>query len=117
MGVFSINHVAFRTSDGAAARVDFNLLGAEVVVGAHDPLRVGSTLLVFFEATGPAGQDEIAFDADAGVSTSRSGVRGRWAEVTGPVEHTAWSRGFYVTDQDGRRLEVTYDNRGVYWQA
>lgn len=36
--------------------------------------------------------------------------------VRGPVEHTAWSKGFYVEDPDGCRVEITYDNRAVYWQ-
>jgi catechol-2,3-dioxygenase len=110
--------VAFRTPEPKRLR-DFysNLLGAEVLDGAHDPLRVGSTLLVFFEATGPAGQDEIAFDADArGFDESLRCAREMGLEVRGPVEHTAWSKGFYVTDPDGRRVEVTYDDRGVYWR-
>jgi hypothetical protein len=32
-----------------------------------------------------------------------------------PVAHTSWSKGFYVQDPDGRRIEITYDNRGIYW--
>jgi hypothetical protein len=32
-----------------------------------------------------------------------------------PVNPTAWSRAFLVRDPDGRRIEVTYDNRGIYW--
>lgn len=110
--------MAFRTPEPARLHEFYsNLLGAEVVDGAHDPLRVGSTLLVFFEAIGPAGQDEIAFDADArGFDESLRRAREMGLEVRGPLEHTAWSKGFYVTDPDGRRVEVTYDNRGVYWQ-
>jgi hypothetical protein len=34
----------------------------------------------------------------------------------GPVEHTDWSKGFYVRDPDGRRLEFTCDDHSVYWR-
>ena len=37
------------------------------------------------------------------------------AVVREPVAHSPWSRGFYVRDPDGRRIEITYDNRGIYW--
>ena len=118
MGILGVNHVAFRTTDPQRLR-DFysTLLGAETIEGAHDPLRVGSTLLVFFEATGAVGQDEIAFDADArGFDEALRRAREMRLEVRGPVEHTAWSKGFYVADPDGRRVEVTFDDRSVFWR-
>jgi len=116
--VLGINHIAFRSSDPARLR-DFyeRLLGAEAIEGAHDPLRVGGTLLVFFEADGPAGRDELAFDVDAsGFEESLHRAEGMGLAVRGPVEHTVWSRGFYVEDPDGRRVEITYDDRAVYWR-
>jgi len=36
--------------------------------------------------------------------------------VRGPVDHTASSRGFYLSDPDGRRLEFVHDDPGVYWR-
>jgi hypothetical protein len=60
------------------------LLDAETVEGAHHPLRVGGTLLVFFEADGAVGQDELAFDC-------------------GPVEHTRWSKGSTSKTRTGVR--------------
>ncbi len=32
-----------------------------------------------------------------------------------PIAHSAWSKGFYVRDPDGRRIELTYEDRGLYW--
>jgi catechol 2,3-dioxygenase-like lactoylglutathione lyase family enzyme len=50
MGVLGINHVAFRTVEPATLRRFYErLLGAEPLDGAHDPLRAGSVILVFFE--------------------------------------------------------------------
>ena len=93
------------------------LLDAEVVEGAQDPLRVGSTLLVFFQAETGVGQDELAFDADArGFDESLQRAREMGLDVRGPLEHTVWSQGFYIEDPDGRRVEITYDSRAVYWQ-
>lgn len=69
MGVLGINHIAFRSPDVARLRSFYvDLLGAEPLSGAHDPIRVGTVLLVFFSSElGGAGQDpdEIAFDVDS----------------------------------------------------
>jgi catechol 2,3-dioxygenase-like lactoylglutathione lyase family enzyme len=55
--VLGINHTAFRSPDPAGLREFYKqLLGAEAVEGAHDPLRVGGTLLAFFKADGAVGQ-------------------------------------------------------------
>jgi len=118
VGPLGVNHVAFRSPDPARLREFYEtLLGAEMVRGAHDPLRVGSTLLVFFDADGPPGRDELAFDVDArGFAESLQRAESMGLAVRGPVEHTPWSRGFYVDDPDGRRIEITYDDRAVYWQ-
>jgi catechol 2,3-dioxygenase-like lactoylglutathione lyase family enzyme len=117
MGVLGVNHIAFRTPDVARLR-DFyrQLLAAEEVSGAHQPLRAGSTLLVFFEGRA-GGEDEIAFDVDrAGFDAALERATGMGLELRGPVDHTPWSKGFYARDPDGRRVEIVYDDKGVYWQ-
>jgi catechol 2,3-dioxygenase-like lactoylglutathione lyase family enzyme len=121
MGILGVNHIAFRTPDPAGLRAFYrDLLAAEELDGAHDPLRVGDTLLVFFPAEhGGAADDpdEIAFDADrAGFDEALERARTLGAIQREPVDHTAWSRGFLVRDPDGRRVEITFDDRSVYWR-
>jgi catechol 2,3-dioxygenase-like lactoylglutathione lyase family enzyme len=118
VAVLGVNHIAFRSPNPARLRGFYErLLGAETLEGAHDPLRVGGVLLVFFAADGPVGQDELAFDVDAaGFEETLRRAESMGLPVRGPVEHTPWSKGFYVEDPDGRRVEITYDNRAVYWQ-
>jgi catechol 2,3-dioxygenase-like lactoylglutathione lyase family enzyme len=120
MGVLGVNHIAFRTPDPARLRAFYaQLLGAEPLEGSHEPLRAGATLLVFFASEQNAlseDPDEIAFDVDAsGFDETLERARLLDAVVRGPVGHTPWSKGFYVRDPDGRRIEITYDNRGIYW--
>jgi catechol 2,3-dioxygenase-like lactoylglutathione lyase family enzyme len=120
VGVLGVNHVAFRTPDpGRLKRFYEDLFAPEVVSGAHDPLRLGSTLLVFFESDGnPISEDpdEIAFDVDLpGFEETLGRARDLGVLSREPVAPTAWSRAFLVRDPDGRRIEVTYDNRGIYW--
>lgn len=120
MGVLGVNHVAFRTPDpGRLKRFYEELFAPEVVSGSHDPLRLGATLLVFFESDGnPISEDpdEIAFDVDlAGFEETLERARALGVVTREPVNPTAWSRAFLVRDPDGRRIEVTYDNRGIYW--
>jgi catechol 2,3-dioxygenase-like lactoylglutathione lyase family enzyme len=121
MGVFGVNHIAFRTPDPARLK-DFyaELLDAEVVEGAHDPLRVGRTLLVFFESAeggAPADPDELAFDCDAaGFAECYERAKALGALDREPVSHSPSSKGFRVRDPDGRRIELTYDDLGVYWR-
>jgi catechol 2,3-dioxygenase-like lactoylglutathione lyase family enzyme len=121
MGILGVNHIAFRTPDPARLKAFYReLLDAEELEGSHDPLRVGSTLLVFFPAErGGVGDDpdELAFDADrAGFDGTLERARRMGAVRREPVDHTPWSRGFLVADPDGRRVEITYDDRGVYWR-
>ena len=121
MGILGINHLAFRTRDPAALKAFYReLLDAEELDGSHDPLRVGQTLLVFFpsERGGVSDDpDEIAFDADrAGFDEALARARALGALEREPVEHTPWSRGFVVRDPEGRRIEITHDDRGVYWR-
>jgi catechol 2,3-dioxygenase-like lactoylglutathione lyase family enzyme len=121
IGVLGINHIAFRTPDVARLR-DFyaELLDPEPLTGAHDPLRVGSTILVFFPSDrGGAAEDpdEIAFDCDAAGFEQAFERAKRLGVVTrDPVEPTPWSKAFLVRDPDGRRIELTYDDHGVYWR-
>lgn len=120
MGVLGVNHVAFRTPDpGRLKRFYEELFAPEVVSGSHDPLRLGATLLVFFESdANPISDDpdELAFDVDlAGFEETLERARALDVLTREPVSPTAWSRAFLVRDPDGRRIEVTYDNRGIYW--
>ena len=121
MGVLGINHIAFRTSDPAGLKRFYaELLDAEELDGAHDPLRVGGTLLVFFESgenAVSADPDEIAFDCDAaGFAGCYQRAQALGAVQREPVSHTPSSRGFVVRDPDGRRIELTHDDLGVYWR-
>jgi catechol 2,3-dioxygenase-like lactoylglutathione lyase family enzyme len=121
MAILGVNHLAFRTPDPARLSAFYaRLLAAERLEGAHGPLRVGSTTLVFFPSDsneiGPD-PDEIAFDADAdGFEAALDRARDLGALEREPVEHTQASRGFLVRDPDGRRIEVAYEDRGVYWR-
>ena len=120
MGVLGVNHIAFRSPDPARLRAFYaELLGAEPLEGSHEPLRAGATLLVFFPSDKNAlseDPDEIAFDVDAhGFDEILERARLLQAVVRDPVAHSPWSKGFYVKDPDGRRIELTYDDRGIYW--
>ena len=121
MGVTGINHIAFRTPDVARLKAFYEeLLGAEPLAGSHDPLRVGTVILVFFEsARASVGDDpdEIAFDADAASFAAILGrARGMDVVTKDVVEPTPWSRAFLVRDPDRRRIEITYDDHGIYWR-
>jgi catechol 2,3-dioxygenase-like lactoylglutathione lyase family enzyme len=120
VGVLGVNHIAFRTPDPTRLKRFYEeLFAAEVVEGSHDPLRIGSTLLVFFESHGnPISEDpdELAFDVDlAGFEETLARARELGVITRDPVAPTAWSRAFLVRDPDGRRIEITYDDRAVYW--
>ena len=119
MGVLGIDHVAFRSPDPAALRAFYaELLEAEPLTGEHAPLRVGHTLLVFFEeADASVGGDELAFDVDGpGFERCLERARRLGALQRGPVDHTAFSRGFYLRDPDGRRIEIIHNDDAVFWQ-
>jgi catechol-2,3-dioxygenase len=121
VGVLGVNHIAFRTPDPDGLRRFYaRLTGGDELEGAHDPIRVGGTLLVFFAAPSTGRRDdpdEIAFDVDrAGFEDVLRRARELGCEPRGPVEHTPFSRGFYLEDPDGRRLEFICDDPGVYWR-
>jgi catechol 2,3-dioxygenase-like lactoylglutathione lyase family enzyme len=121
VGVLGLNHIAFRTADPTRLKAFYReLLAAEVLDGAHDPLRAGSVLLVFFssaEAAVGADPDELAFDVDAaGFGEALARARRLGCVTRDPVEHTPSSRGFLCADPDGRRVEIVHEDRGVYWR-
>lgn len=122
MGVLGVNRLAFRTSDPERLRRFYvDLTGAEELDGAHRPLRLGQTLLVFFRsesAVTSTDPDEVAFDVDApGFADVLGRARRLGCDIRGPVAHTPSSKGFYVSDPDGRLLEFTHDDRGIYWRG
>jgi hypothetical protein len=97
-------HRLSHTGRGAPEGLYEELLGAEPLAGSHDPLRVGTVILVFFEsARASVGDDpdEIAFDADA---ASFAAILGRARDMDvvtkDVVEPTPWSRAFLVRDPD-----------------
>jgi catechol-2,3-dioxygenase len=121
MGVLGINHIAFRSPHAARLRSFYeDLLAAESLSAAHDPLRVGAVLLVFFSSElGGAGPDpdEIAFDVDShGFQDVLARAHRLGIAVRGPLDHTPHSRGFYVSDPDGRRVEIIHDDHDVFWK-
>jgi catechol 2,3-dioxygenase-like lactoylglutathione lyase family enzyme len=121
MGVLGINHIAFRSPDAAGLRSFYvDLLGAEPLSGAHDPIRVGSVVLVFFSSElGGAGPDpdEVAFEVDShGFEEVQARAHRMGISVRGPLAQTPYSRGFYVSDLDGRRVEITHEDLGVFWK-
>jgi catechol 2,3-dioxygenase-like lactoylglutathione lyase family enzyme len=120
MGVLGINHIAFRTPDVAALKAFYGeLMAGEALEGEHEPLRVGTLLLVFFPSEGRRAEDpdELAFDVDgAGFADVLGRARQMGVLAREPVEPSPWSKAFLVYDPDGRRLEFTYDDRGVFWR-
>jgi catechol 2,3-dioxygenase-like lactoylglutathione lyase family enzyme len=121
VGVLGVNHLAFRTPDpDRLRRFYLELTGADEIDGEHNPIRVGQTLLVFFESPehrSASDPDEIAFDVDAaGFDEVLRRARTLGCEVRGPVEHTAFSKGIDLRDPDGRRLEFIHDDPAVYWR-
>jgi catechol-2,3-dioxygenase len=121
VGVLGVNHLALRTPDPEQLRAFYlALTGADELEGEHRPLRLGQTLLVFFQSStsgAAADPDEIAFDVDAsGFADVLERARGLGCEIRGPVDHGGSSKGFYLSDPDGRRLEFTHEDRGVFWR-
>jgi catechol-2,3-dioxygenase len=121
VGVLGVNHLAFRTADpDRLRRFYLELTGADEVEGEHSPIRAGQTLLVFFESRehrAANDPDEIAFDVDsAGFDEILGRARKLGCQIRGPIEHTAFSKGFYLSDPDGRRLEFIHDDPAVYWR-
>jgi catechol 2,3-dioxygenase-like lactoylglutathione lyase family enzyme len=120
VAVHGINHIAFRTPDPAHLRAFYlDLLDAEPLSGSHDPIRAGAVVLAFFESSGRPAEDpdEIAFDVDAaGFDAALGRARRLDAVQRDPVAPNPWQRFVVLRDPDGRRIELTHDDRGVYWQ-
>jgi catechol-2,3-dioxygenase len=120
IGVLGVDHIAFRSHDPVALRRFYlELTGGEPLDAVHDPVRIGHTLLVFFASERhyqDADPDELAFNVDAaGFDDVLARAQRLGALQRGPFQHTEWSKGFYVSDPEGRRLEFTYDDQSVYW--
>lgn len=121
MGILGINHIAFHTPDIKRLHGFYSqLLDAEPIEGEHYPLRVGRTLLVFFETESGQGEPsgtEIAFDVDrVGFDEMYERSKNLGALEHEPREVNEWSRLFHVRDPDGRRIEFSYNNPGVFWR-
>jgi catechol 2,3-dioxygenase-like lactoylglutathione lyase family enzyme len=120
VAVLGINHIAFPSHDPAALREFYLDLTGGALDAVHDPVHIGSTLLVFFESERhyrDQDADELAFNVDAaGFDDVLARAQRLGLDVRGPVAHTDWSKGFYLLDPDGRRLEFTYDDQSVYWR-
>jgi hypothetical protein len=118
-GAFGLTWVEGALYTAALRRFYLDLTGGESLDGAHNPIRLGHALLVFFASErvhGDEDPDELAFDVDAaGFEDVLQRARRLGALTRGPVKHTPWSKGFYVSDPDGRRLEFTHDDHAVYW--
>jgi hypothetical protein len=125
MGVTGINHIACRTPDVARLKVSYEeLLGAEPLAGSHDPLRVGTVILVFVEsARASVGDDpdEIAFDAHAASFAANLGrARGMDVVTQDLVEPTPWSRALLSatpTAATSRSLTTTTASTGARTRA
>jgi len=121
MAVLGINHIAFRTPDPEGLHAFYaRLHDAEALAGEHHALRAGDVVLVFFMSTAAEARsdpDELAFGVDrAEFDRALDRARKLDAVAREPVEHTPWSRGFLVTDPDGRRIEIIHDDHSVFWR-
>jgi catechol 2,3-dioxygenase-like lactoylglutathione lyase family enzyme len=118
MSVIGINSIWFYTTDIARLRKFYiELLGAEPLVGDHEPIRVGYTVLVFMEGAPESNKLGLGFDADAaGFELILEKAKSMGVLQRGPVQHTAFSRGFFLTDPDGRQIEIVHNDLGVFWQ-
>jgi hypothetical protein len=93
------------------------LLGAEPLVGDHEPIRVGHTVLVFMQSDAKDNKLGVGFDVDAaGFEDVLEKARSLGALERGPVQHTALSKGMFLRDPDGRQIEIVHNDLGVFWQ-
>ena len=118
MGVTGIHSIWFYTPDIARLRKFYiDLLGAESLVGDHEPIRLGHTVLVFMQGTPESNRLAIGFDVDSvGFESILSAAQSMGALERGPVQHTPISRGLFVKDPDGRQIEIVHNDLGVFWQ-
>jgi catechol 2,3-dioxygenase-like lactoylglutathione lyase family enzyme len=121
VAILGINHIDLHSADPAASRQFYaELLAAEALDGFHDPLRVGSVQLAFHQLDdgGQVGGIEIAFDADgAGYAETLARAKRMNAVDGEEVRWNGWARSFYVLDPDGRRIEISQHDPGVFWRA
>ncbi|HWH54930.1 MAG TPA: VOC family protein [Gaiellaceae bacterium] len=121
MAILGINHLDLFSPDPRSTRAFYaELLGAEELDGFHDPLRAGAIQLAFHQAEPDAsiGGLEIAFDVDArGYAASLETARRLGALEGEEVRWNDVARSFYARDPDGRRIEFSHHDPGVFWRA
>jgi catechol 2,3-dioxygenase-like lactoylglutathione lyase family enzyme len=121
VAILGINHIDLHSSDPTGLRHFYGeLLAAEPLDGFHDPLRVGTVQLAFhrLEPAGAIGGVEIAFDADVtGYVETLARARQMNALDGDEVRWNDSARSFYVIDPDGRRIEISQHDPGVFWRA
>jgi catechol 2,3-dioxygenase-like lactoylglutathione lyase family enzyme len=110
MSVTGINSIWFHTPDiERLRRFYIELLGAEPLKGDHEPIRVGHTVLVFMKGSADSGRLGLGFDVDGvGFESILSKARALGVVKRGPVEHTPFTKGLFVSDPDGREIEIVY---------
>jgi hypothetical protein len=94
-----------------------DLLGAEPLKGDHEPIRIGHTVIVFLQGATDSSRLGLGVDVDAiGFETILGKAKATDALKRGPVEHTPFSKGLFLSDPDGREIEIVYNDLGVLWQ-
>lgn len=118
MSITGINSVWFHTPDIARLRRFYvELLGAESLVGDHEPVRVGHSVLVFVKGSAESDKLGLGFDVDAnGFEEILGKAKAMGIVKRGPVEHTPFTKGLFLSDPDGREIEIVYNDIGVFWQ-
>jgi catechol 2,3-dioxygenase-like lactoylglutathione lyase family enzyme len=118
MSVTGINSIWFHTPDIERLRKFYiDLLEAEPLQGDHEPIRVGHTVIVFMQGSAEANRLGLGFDVDApGFDAILAKARAWGILKRGPVEHTPITRGLFLSDPDGREIEIVYNDLGAFWQ-
>jgi catechol 2,3-dioxygenase-like lactoylglutathione lyase family enzyme len=118
MSLTGINSIWFFTPDIERLRKFYiDLLGAEPLKGDHEPIRVGHTVIVFMQGSADSNRLGLGFDVDAaGFETILRKAKAAGVLKRGPVEHTPFSKGLFLSDPDGREIEIVYNDLGVFWQ-
>ena len=118
MSVTGINSIWFYTSNISRLRTFYiQLLGAESLVGDHEPIRVGHTVLVFMQGVPESNKLGLGFEVDGpGFEEIAERAKSMGVLQRGPTQHTSISKGLFVIDPDGRQIEIVHNDLGVFWQ-
>lgn len=118
MSVMGINSIwSYTPNIERLRKFYFELLEAESLKGDHEPIRVGHTVIVFMQGLADSNKLGLGFDVDAiGFDAILGKAKAMGVLKRGPVEHTPFTKGFFVTDPDGREIEIVYNDLGVFWQ-